>query len=75
MNTKQPTNFKVLQAGHTYRHKASKGIIKPMSDCNVPPLLFAQYEEIKEEQYRLADGDNSYNVKRQIEKATGITRD
>jgi hypothetical protein len=46
-----------------------------MSDCNVPPLLFAQYEEIKEEQYRLADGDNSYNVKRQIEKATGITRD
>jgi hypothetical protein len=55
-----------------YRHKATKCISIFIKDSQATPEVFAQYEEIKEVVTEPIEKDTSYNVKRMIEKNTGV---
>jgi hypothetical protein len=64
----------IFKANVPYRHKATKTIITPLKDVNVmSKWLFDQYEEVPREKQEPRVEDYSYDAKKQIERATGIS--
>jgi hypothetical protein len=63
----------IFKARTAYRHKTTKTIITQLKDVEVTSKwLFDQYEEIKQDTPEPRKPDQSYNVKRMIEKNTGV---
>jgi hypothetical protein len=63
----------LLKAYCRYRHKPTGGIIIPIGTRTVTPEIAMQYEEVERVVVTPALPDQSYNVKRMIEKNTGVS--
>jgi hypothetical protein len=63
----------LLKAYCRYRHKSTGRIIIPIGTRTVTPEIALQYEEVEQVAVEPRPKDQSYDVKRMIEKNTGVS--